>query len=355
VPVHNKAAELSQCLKALTDCRQRQYELIVVDDQSTENIREVAEQYGAHYLETPWRGGPALGRNVGAKQASGEILLFVDADVVVPPNAVNIVRQYFAQDPRLAALFGSYDDEPFCKDMCSSFKNLMHHHVHQASNTDAVTFWSGCGAIRRQIFVDVGGFNTEKYPTSSIEDIELGMRLVQRMHRIRLAKELQVKHLKKWTPAKLWQTDIFKRAAPWSRLILETRSLPNDLNLAWTSRVSASLVATLLVLMSMLIANLAVFSTKREALIGSLMVLDGVFLISLNWGLYGLFFRKRGLLFAIGATFMHWVYLFYSAATFSICWAVESLRYGLRSADADIAVQPSPSILNDSANSSSDS
>ena len=355
VPVHNKAVELSQCLRALTECREAPSEIIVVDDQSTENIQEVAARHGARYFRTPWRGGPALGRNLGAKHASCEILLFVDADVVVPANTFQIVRQYFDQDARLSALFGSYDDEPFCKDFCSSFKNLMHHHVHQASGADAVTFWSGCGAIRRQIFLELGGFNTEKYPTASIEDIELGMRLIQKMHRIRLVKELQVKHLKEWNLAKLWWTDIFKRAVPWSRLILETRSMPNDLNLAWRSRTSACLVATVLVLASVLTAHLAGFPLKREPLMASLIAVDACCLILLNRRLYGFFLRKKGLPFAAGAILMHWIYLFYSATTFCLCWLAEYFRFGLRSANADLTEQPLSPILNDSVNTSSES
>src|ERR1700735_926905 len=157
VPAHNNAAELSQCLAALGNCDNRECELIVVDDQSTENIRDIAVRYGARYFRTPRRGGPALARNVGAKHALGEIFLFVDADVVVPPDALGTLLQCFSEEPKLAAIFGSYDDAPTCTDFWSSFKNLLHHRVHQESNPEAATFWAGCGAIRRQAFEGLGG------------------------------------------------------------------------------------------------------------------------------------------------------------------------------------------------------
>ena len=103
----------------------------------------------------------------------------------------------FQASPNLAALFGSYDDEPFESNFLSQYKNLFHHYVHQTAKVDASTFWSGCGAIRREVFLAIGGFE-ENYRRPTIEDIELGYRLKKTGHRIRLLKELQVKHLKRW-------------------------------------------------------------------------------------------------------------------------------------------------------------
>jgi GT2 family glycosyltransferase len=340
VPVHNNAAEFSQCLAALANCGNRKCELIVVDDQSTENIRDIAAQYGARYFRTPRRGGPALARNVGTKHARGEIFLFVDADVVVPPDALDTVLQCFNDEPTLAAVFGSYDDAPACTDFCSSFKNLLHHRVHQESSPEAATFWAGCGAVRRQAFEGLGGFDAEKYPAPSIEDIELGVRLNRKEQRIRLLKGLQVKHLKKWTPRTLWQTDIFQRAVPWSRLILQTGPVPNDLNLTWESRASAGLVAGLAALVIGPIACGLARSTRHVALIASLAAADMALLVVLNRGLYGFFRRKRGVKFAIGAIATHWLYLFYSGATFTACWLVETFKANFRSARPDLALEP---------------
>lgn len=341
VPVHNNASELLQCLEALANCESRECELIVVDDQSTETIRDIAEQHGARYFRTPRRGGPALARNIGAKQALGEIFLFVDADVVVPRGTLHTVLRCFSDEPKVAAVFGSYDDAPACTDFWSSFKNLMHHRVHQESNPEAATFWAGCGAVRRQAFEGLGGFDAGKYRTPSIEDIELGLRLNRQKQTIRLLKELQVKHLKKWTARTVWQTDIFQRAVPWSRLILQTGSAPDDLNLTWESRASAVLVASLAALVISLIACSFARSPKHVALIGSAVAVDFALLVMLNRGLYGFFWRKRGLKFAIGAIATHWLYLFYSGTIFAMCWIVESFKANFRSAKPGLALEPS--------------
>ncbi len=54
---------------------------------------------------------------------------------------------FVSEEPDLAAVFGSYDDEPAAPNFLSQYKNLFHHFVHQQGSAEASTFWSGCGAI----------------------------------------------------------------------------------------------------------------------------------------------------------------------------------------------------------------
>ena len=53
------------------------------------------------------------------------------------------------EEPGIAAVFGSYDDEPGAPNLVSQYRNLLHHFVHQTGRTEASTFWTGCGAVRR--------------------------------------------------------------------------------------------------------------------------------------------------------------------------------------------------------------
>ena len=113
----------------------------------------------------------------------------------------------------------------------------------QVGHPDASTFWGGCGAIRRSVFIGVGGFDAERFPRPSIEDIELGHRLRVAGYRIRLDRSLQGTHLKRWRLLSVIRTDIACRAVPWARLILINRRVPDDLNLKMDQRVSAGLVS----------------------------------------------------------------------------------------------------------------
>jgi GT2 family glycosyltransferase len=177
-------------------------ETIVVADGDTDGSWSVAKEFGAQVLRIPTPQGPARARNLGAATAKGDILLFLDADVAVPQDAVGHIVAAFHDDPALAAVFGSYDDEPAETNFLSQYKNLFHHYVHQTAKDKASTFWTGCGAIRRQVFLQMGGFD-EGYHHPCIEDIELGYRLKRADYSIRLLKQVKVKHLKRWSAMSL--------------------------------------------------------------------------------------------------------------------------------------------------------
>jgi len=146
----------------------------------------------------------------------------------------------FVAGPGVDAIIGSYDDSPEQQDVLSMYRNLMHRYVHQQGCKEASTFWSGCGAIRRKSFLEHNGFD-ESYGRPAIEDIELGYRLVAAGQRIVLDRELEVKHLKRWTFVNLIKTDIFDRGVPWTELILRDGRMPNDLNIQMSQRVSVAL------------------------------------------------------------------------------------------------------------------
>jgi glycosyltransferase involved in cell wall biosynthesis len=245
IPVHNAPRFLRSCLEHLRRSTFGDYECIVVDDGSTDNSAEVAKEFNVSVLSTGGRRGPAFARNLGAKSAQGDILFFIDADVCVAQNTLERVRANFAEDPELAAAIGCYDDMPESQDFLSLYKNLMHCYVHQNSRSRACTFWSGCGAIRRSVFLEVSGFD-ESYNRPAIEDIELGYRLNGAGKKLLLDTRMRVKHLKRWSFFGLIKTDIFDRGIPWTELILRDKLFPNDLNLQLSQRVSVALVFLLI-------------------------------------------------------------------------------------------------------------
>jgi glycosyltransferase involved in cell wall biosynthesis len=306
VPVHHGGSGFRRCLLSLTALNLPPEEIIVVADGETDGSWRMAEEFGAQVLRISSPVGPAGARNLGAHAAKGDILFFVDADVTIPRDATSQIATSFQGDPDLAAVFGSYDDEPSETNFLSQYKNLLHHYVHQTANKEASTFWAACGAIRREIFLAMGGFD-ERYRHPSIEDIELGYRLKRAGHRIQLLKGLQVKHLKRWSVESLLKADFFYRALPWTRLILKEGEFIDDLNLKISNRISVMLI--LLLCLSLLGA---LFMPR-------LLVFAMVFvmaLLALNWHLYRFFYDKRGLLFALKTIPWHWFYFFYSGLAF---------------------------------------
>jgi GT2 family glycosyltransferase len=321
IPVHNSGYSLHQCLDALTVPSGVSTEILVVDDHSTDESRTIAEKFGVTLLSNERQLGPAAARNLAAKTAKGSILLFVDADVVVSPQTVESVAATFSRCPNLAAIFGSYDDSPLCKNVVSQYKNLMHHYIHQVANSDAVTFWTGLGAIRKDVFFRIGGFDEQRYPYPSIEDVELGYRLKKAGHKIFLDKNLQGKHLKRWTLRSVVEVDVLRRAIPWTQLMLETGNIPDDLNFRSSDRLSAGLVA-LLMLASPLLLIRILYSAAGLGVLWAAWILLLCIVLFLNRRAYGFLWSRKGLLFTAAGMALHFGYYAYSAAVFAITWSM---------------------------------
>lgn len=245
VPAYNAQATLPACLEAIGRMSHRAAEVIVFSDGSTDATAAIAEASGARVIyNTGPSLGPGHGRNVASRGATSDLLLFVDADVVIGETCLaTLIADMQAHGAKAA--FASYDNKPASTRVAGLYANLRHHFTHQHSMREATTFWSGVGLIDRQVFLDLGGYDEVMFAHPSIEDVELGMRLKAHGHRIRLVPEALAKHCKDWTLWRVWHTDIVRRALPWSRLLLQGKSDGADLNLSSAERVKALLsVAT---------------------------------------------------------------------------------------------------------------
>lgn len=327
VPVCNGAATIDRCIASIQESTYRSFELIVVDDGSADASAEMARTRDARVMRASERSGPAAARNAAAREARGDIVLFVDSDIVVQPTTIEQFVRYFDADPSLAGVFGSYDDEPHAANFVSQYRNLLHHFVHQTSERQSASFWAGCGAIRLAAFNAVGGFDEVRYPRPAIEDIELGHRLRLAGFTIRLQPEVQVKHLKRWTSFSMVKTDIMDRAYPWSKLLVAEGNVPNDLNLRWQHRLSAVLVALLVVTVIFLaLGHRRFYWIPAEPAAAAFALLLLAQLFPLNRQFYGFLVRTRGWWFAARAVPMHFLYYLYSGATFGIVWAWHRVR-----------------------------
>ena len=281
IPATDAPSSLPHCLAALTRCDEP-HEVMVVRDAGL--------------------GGPAAARNAGVARTSGEIVVFVDADVEVHPDALRRLRAALDADPGLDAVFGAYDDRPAASATVSRFRNLLHHHVHTSSPGRATTFWAGLGAIRREAFDAVGGFDARRYPRPSIEDVELGMRLHAAGRRIAIEPAARGTHLKRWTLRSMLRTDLVARGAPWVALRLERGGAGGgELNLAWRHRLAAGAA----------VVAVAGAASGR----GRVAALGLVAMVAPNAGFYALLARLGGPRLALAGVPLHLVHHLTAAAS----------------------------------------
>jgi glycosyltransferase involved in cell wall biosynthesis len=316
---------LETCLDSVVALTPRPLEIIVIIDGECPDVAAAANARGLRCIALPTRPGVSAARNAGAAEARGSVLVFFDSDVQLPEDCLLHIGRHFASNPGLSAAFGSYDDTPLEEGIVTQYRNLLHHFTHQTSNRQAQTFWTGCGAIRRRSFIELGGFDPS-YRLPSVEDIELGYRLSRSGASIELIPDWQVKHLKRWEFSDLVLTDLFKRAIPWTRLLAREHRLDNDLNIGHRARVSATLLS-----LSLLCLLVAIFYppalTVATVAVASCTALNLPFLTFLR--------RRGGIVFAVLATPLLWLYFLVGTVGFVMghlthAWEQFRAPYGSR-------------------------
>lgn len=314
VPVFNGRQTLERCLRAIQRQQRQPDQILVVDDASTDGSGALAEAMGVKVLRTgDTNFGPAYARNLAAQAVEEDILIFFDSDVEPHPDTLAHLLAPLERDPEVTATLGSYDDDPECRNIASLYANLRHYHVHQSSQRSTGSFWAGCGAIRKDAFLSVNGFD-ETYLRPSIEDIELGARITKQGAKILSLPGAQAKHLKEWTVWSLWRADIFQRAFPWAKLMAEGECVPDNLNTKWSERIAALMaVASILFLLTS-------FTFHPIWVMGAL--ITGGICFASNRDLLGLLYERKGLSGLIGGAILHLLYYLYASLTFAITWIV---------------------------------
>jgi GT2 family glycosyltransferase len=226
IPVYNAGATLAECLTRLCNSTFAEFEIVMVDDGSTDQSRAIAANFPVRVVPTAGRVGPGAARNLGARVAEGDVLLFIDSDVMVRRDTVE----------RIAACFENRDVEGVVavqaadmrhRDLVSQYKNIWMRWTYARKTGDVPLFYTTAAAIRRDAFLSAGGFDPG-YATPNVEDTAFGQRLAQLGIRVRVEPEVEVEHVKRYSLAGLLRTD-YLRAVSLTRLKLrQPRDLGRD-------------------------------------------------------------------------------------------------------------------------------
>jgi GT2 family glycosyltransferase len=320
IPFHRNLRQLGASLPAARRALPNA-EILIAADGAVDDCEPLAKASDARVIRIAGPLGPGAARNRAVAEASGEIVVFVDADVVAAPESLSGMCDLLEREPEVAAVFGAYDHEPGEPNFMSQYKNLSHACVHESGNPEASTFWAGLGAVRTAAFRSVGGFD-ERFARPSVEDIDLGYRLRRAGYRLRLDPRFRGKHLKRWTVGNSIVTEIQARGIPWTQLIHRYGALANDLNTRTELRVS-------LVLSYVLALSLAVTIVAPVAAFVAGAALAA--LIALNRDYYMWFVRKRGWWFGARVVPAHVLHHLCNGVSFGIgTLAHLGARAGLR-------------------------
>lgn len=193
VSARNARDHIGACLRALlqqTDVDD-EYEIIVVDDGSTDDTGDVARRLGVRVIVQPHR-GPAAARNHGANTAKGSLLLFTDADCEPARNWISKMIRPFDQLEIVGAK-GAYKSRQ--RDFVARFVQLefedKYDLLRKSKYIDFVDTYSA--GYRREIFLSNGGFD-ESIPEPSVEDVDFSFRLAERGHKMVFVPDAIVYH-----------------------------------------------------------------------------------------------------------------------------------------------------------------
>jgi len=302
IPVFNSHKTIAACLEAVFRSSFRRFEVIVVDDGSTDDSAAISRRFPCRVIQLEKQSGPGAARNAGARVASTGILFFLDSDILIEPDTLSLLLDSFRDRPDISGLFCSYQKDTIPSNFCSTYKNLLHHFIHQTSREEASTFCGGFGALTKDAFLSVGGFD-ETF--KALEDVELGYRLMLAGHKIYLNKRIQVTHCKTYSLLGLIKSDVLNRAIPWTRIMISKWVFRNDLNTRIHHVVSVP-VSFLILIMIPLSFPFPLGLPILALLMASLLALNYSFLMFV--------YREKGAAFTLQTVIMSWFGYLYSGA-----------------------------------------
>jgi len=187
VPVYNAIKTIDICLSSLLSQRFSDYEIIVVDDGSTDETVERVKKYPVTLISGPHKGVSAA-RNRGVKASKGDIIIFIDSDCVVGKDLItNIIKPL--QDPEIGITQAWWKIMNKHKLTSSLIFKTYEYFMQDLKYLDFL--WSYCFAIKRDLFQKVGGFDKSLKRT---EDVDFAYKVIKSGYKIYLMKDVRVGH-----------------------------------------------------------------------------------------------------------------------------------------------------------------
>jgi glycosyltransferase involved in cell wall biosynthesis len=304
VPVYNGVSVISDCLSSINNCDIGiPYELIVVDDGSTDGTGDVVKSFSCEYIRID-KAGVAKARNTGIKKSTGDILLFFDADVKVKKDTVSKFLQHFSEDDDAYVIQGRWDKDSYAPSFSTQFLLLKYLYNYEGNLSDSkrwagADLASGCLGIRKEVFDNVGGFD-ENYKWAGGEEHEFGLRLSKK-YKVYYYRDIFVEH----TYPNIYQISkrIYFRTVNFSMLVFapENKDLLNAHKTSVPNHDKNGIILIMLILLSVLISFI-------NFMLGTLLFWSLSFLYMFNIrGLLKYLVKEKGYVFAFKGAISHFL------------------------------------------------
>lgn len=195
IPMYNAGQIIERVLQSLENQTNKNFEIIIVDDVSTDNSVEIVKKHSLNPIILPTNSGPSKARNIGVKNAKADIILFMDADVILYNNTIELLIDSFKNKP-INVVAGVHDTKNHYNNFISDYENLYISYIFHNQVDFAFGFYTCFVAIRKNVFNDVQDFNEN---LRMCEDTEFGYRLFNKGYKIDLNKLLVFSHIKNYS------------------------------------------------------------------------------------------------------------------------------------------------------------
>ncbi len=204
IPAHNAMPEVTRCLEALAQNNLTETQIILVDDSSSDGTSSALDSFSA--LDVPAQcirldpqRGPGAARNAGLESSHHPHLLFLDADVVLPEQSLDWIRDsldLYSHRTEVGGVLGTYAEHLPAADFWTNFKNLTTSFLYRTTETLSPFIHTPIFCIRKELIEKAGGFDSG---LATAEDFHLGLNLGTMGYRFVIDRRVQGLHLKRYS------------------------------------------------------------------------------------------------------------------------------------------------------------
>jgi GT2 family glycosyltransferase len=290
IPNHNGGDTIEKCLGAVFSSRYQPFEVIVVDDASSDNSVELISRFPCRLIRLEKRTGASGARNTGARASAGEVLFFIDADCVMAENTLSLVHNAVV-DQKDVVVGGSYTPIPYDSNFFSIFQSIFINYF-ELKRTEPDYIASHAMALEKSVFESSGGFHERFLPI--IEDVELSHRLRRSGHRLQMAPDILVRHIFNFT---FWKSlrNAYRKSRYWIMYSLENRDVFTDSGTA-SQELKVNVVSFFLILFFLML-----YLSSASGMFLFFPLITACFNLYINRNLLRAFARAQGALFGIPA------------------------------------------------------